>query len=67
MVSSEEVDFKILRMAIQLKYFDEKKENGKCNVRSFRRLFFRMSCNVPAFKVLVSPSDFEFRIGVNKF
>ena len=31
--------------------FVTKRQNGKCNVRYFRRLFFGMSSDVPAFKV----------------
>ena len=35
MVSSERVVSKVLRMAIYLKIFDAKMQNGECNVRSF--------------------------------
>ena len=59
MVSLREVDSNVLRMAM---YFDEKKnQNGECNVRKFRRFsFFRMSSDVPAFKVPIFANDFKF-------
>ena len=44
-----------------------KMHNGKCrpNVRNFRRFFFGISSDVPAFKVHVFAGDFEVCIGVN--
>ena len=44
-------------------------ENGEYNVRSFRRFFFffGMSSDVPAFKIHVLDSDFDFLIWVNEY
>ena len=42
-----------------------KKQNGDCNVGTFRRFHFGMSPDVPAFKVCVLTSDFKFRVEVN--
>ena len=36
-----------------------KRQNDECNVRNFRRVFFGMISDVPAFKVRVFASDFE--------
>ena len=62
MILSQKVDSKVLRMAIELKYFDEKRQNGDCNVRNFRRFLFgmRLDVDVPAFKVRVLTSDLNF-------
>ena len=62
MVSSREVDSKVLKMAIQYEYFFFliKKQNGESNVRNFRRFLFGMSLDVPALKVHVLTSDFKF-------
>ena len=66
LVSSREVDFKVLRMAIQFQYFFMiKRQNGECNVRNFGRSLFGKS-HVPALKVLVLTNDFKFCIGVNE-
>ena len=51
MVSSKEVDSKVLRMAIKLTFFVRKRQNGECDIRNFRRCFFCMSSDVLAFKV----------------
>ena len=65
MVSSREVDSKVLKMAIQFEHFSDKKQtnkqkqNGECNVRNLRRFLFGMSADVPAFKVRVFTSDFK--------
>ena len=67
MVSSREVDSTVLRMALQLEYFSDKKENGECNVRHFTPFLFGMSPDVPAFKVCIFTSDFKFWIGVNEY
>ena len=61
MVSSKEVDSKVLRMAIQFEYFfSDKRQNGKYNVKHFKRFLFCMSLDVPAFKVRVFTSGFKF-------
>ena len=61
MVPSRELDFKVLRMAPEdgrsvLVLFLIKRQNGKCNVRNFRRVLFDMSPDVPAFKVRLTKS-----------
>ena len=54
MVSSGEVDSKVLRMTNQFEYFfSDKRANGECNVTNFRRFLFGMSPDVPALKVRV--------------
>ena len=60
MVSSKEIDSKVLRMSIKFKYCYEKRQNGECNVRNYRRVFFGMSSDVPAFNVRVLDSGYEF-------
>ena len=61
MVSSRVVDSKILRMVIQFDFFFLiRRQNGECNVRSFREFLFGMSPDVPAFKVHIFTSDFKF-------
>ena len=45
--------------------FIRKWQNGECNVRNFRRFFFGMSSDVPAFKVRVFASDFECLINIS--
>ena len=56
------MDSKVLRMAIQFEYFFFliRRHNDECNVRKFRRFLFGMNPDVPAFKVRVLTSDFEF-------
>ena len=61
MVSSREVDSKVVRMAIQLKYFYEKK--AKWRIRNIRRFFYGVSSDALAFKFQVFASDFECWIG----
>ena len=46
-------------------FFLIKRLNGECNVRNFRLFLFGMSSDVPAIKVCVFISDFNFSIGVN--
>ena len=47
-VSSREVHYKVLRMAIQFEifFFLIKRQNGKCNVRTFRWFLFGVSPDV---------------------
>ena len=48
-LSSRVVDSTVLRMDIQFEYFfSDKKENGECNVRNFRRFLFSMSPDSPS-------------------
>ena len=42
-------------------------QSGKYNDRHFRRVFFGVSSDVPAFRVRVFASDFEFLIGINEY
>ena len=61
MILSQEEDAKILRMASQFKYFDEKKQNADCNMTNSRLVFsFEISFEAPAFKVPVFANDLEF-------
>ena len=60
MVSLRVIDSKVLWMATQFEYFFLiKRQNGECNVRNFRRFFFGMSPDVPAFKICIFTSDFK--------
>ena len=59
-------------MAIQLKYFYEKRQNGEmyANVRTFgcfSLLYDEFRCISAAFKVCVFTNDFKFLIGVNEY
>ena len=47
-------------LEIRCCYKKKKSQNGECNVRNFRRFFFGMSFDVPAFKVRMFASDFDF-------
>ena len=61
MVSSREVDSKLLRMSIHFEYyFLIRRQNGKCNVRNFKQFLFGMSPDVPAFKGHIFTSDVRF-------
>ena len=42
------------------------RQNGKCNVRTFRWFLFGMSPDVLPFKVCIFTSDFKFWNGVNE-
>ena len=61
MVTLKVVDYKVLRMAIQFKFFffsfsfSDKKVNGKCDVRYLRRFLFGMSPD----PVFIKTSYFE--------
>ena len=50
-----------------LKYFDEKKSEITAYVINFRRLFFVISSDVPAFKIPVFASDFKFSIEIMNY
>ena len=69
MFSLRILDSKVLRIAVYVYFLKKKKnekKNEKCNVRNFRRFLFCMSPDIPAFRVLVFTSDFEFWIGINE-
>ena len=65
------------RLAIQFEYIfliknkqtnkQKQKQNGTWNVRNFRQFIFGMSPDVPAFKVRVFTSDFEFWFWVTEY
>ena len=40
----------------------DKRQNGECNVRKFRRFLFGMSPDVPAFKVRVLQVTLNFEL-----
>ena len=65
MISSREVDS--LRVQLSERIFMRKRQNSECNVENFRRFFFGMSSDVPAFKVCIFASDFKFCLGVNEY
>ena len=61
MVLSQKVDSNVLRVAVQLKYFDEKRAKWRLQCLNFRRFVFGMrNSDVPTVKVRVLTSDFEF-------
>ena len=63
MVLSQKVDSKLLRMASQLKHFEEgkkkkkTKQSGDCEMVEMLNFFFELIFDTPAFKVLVFASD----------
>ena len=63
--SAKTVDFKVLRMAVEVFVW----ENGKvANVMlEISDTFFNMSADVPLFQVHVFASDFEFWNGVSGY